>query len=106
LPDKDNKNNSPGIAGKIIMTFFLFLFFLGGLLGTVFIGREAWNTVISYTWTKTEFTSLSSEIKENEEGYSLIINYKYDFSGQSYTGQYKKTSITDYFSVKKIVDKI
>lgn len=103
LPDKDN--NSTGIAGKIAITFFLLIFLAAGLLGTVFIGREAWNTIRSYTWTKTEFTSLSSEIKEDEEGYSLIINYKYDFRGQSYSGQYKKTSVTDYYSVKTEADK-
>ncbi|MEQ8167797.1 MAG: DUF3592 domain-containing protein [Candidatus Eremiobacterota bacterium] len=103
MPDKDN--NSTGIAGKIAITFFLFIFLAAGLLGTVFIGREIWNTIRSYTWIKTEFTSLSSEIKEDEEGYSLIINYKYDFRGQSCTGQYKKTSVADYFSVKTEADK-
>ena len=78
LPDKDNKNNFHGIAGKIALTFFLLIFFAAGFLGTVFMGREAWNTIRSYTWIKTEFTSLSSEIKEDDEGYSLIINYKYN----------------------------
>ncbi|MEQ8190192.1 MAG: DUF3592 domain-containing protein [Candidatus Eremiobacterota bacterium] len=105
MPDKDNKNNSTAIAGKIAITFFLLIFLTAGFVGTVFIGREIWNTIRSYTWIKTEFTSLSSEIKEDEEGYSLIINYKYDFSGQSYNGQYKKTSVTDYYSVKTEADK-
>ena len=105
LTDSGNKNNSPGITGRIAMTFFLLIFLLAGLFGTVFMGREAFNIIRSYTWIKTEFTSLSSGIKEDDEGYSLIINYKYDFQGQSYTGEYKETSISDYFSVKKIADK-
>ncbi|OQA16960.1 MAG: hypothetical protein BWY64_02342 [bacterium ADurb.Bin363] len=105
MPDKDNKNNFHGIAGKIALTFFLLIFFAAGFLGTVFMGREAWNTIRSYTWIKTEFTSLSSEIKEDDEGYSLIINYKYDFQGKSYNGEYKKTSVTDYSSVNADADK-
>jgi len=104
LPDKDNKNKSPGITGKICMTFFLLIFFLAGLFGIVFIGHESFNIIRSYTWIKTEFTSLSSDIKEDEEGYSLIINYKYDFQGQSYKGEYKESSIKDYSKVKNMSD--
>lgn len=105
MTDSGNKNNSPGITGKIVMTFFLLIFLLAGLFGTVFTVRDAFNTIRSYTWIKTEFISLSSDVKEDDEGYSLIINYKYDFQGQSYRREYKETSITDYFSVKKIADK-
>jgi hypothetical protein len=78
-------------TGKILLSFFLFIFFAMGTSFFSFMGYSLFREISSYLWDKTECTIISSRIEEgNKSGhsiYSFKAVYSYSKKGRDYKAE-------------------
>jgi hypothetical protein len=79
-------SGSNSALGKGCATIFLSVFALAGFAVLFFIGKAGWETIRSYSWTRTDCVIESSAMKETGDGAEFVVRYSYRFDGRNYTG--------------------
>jgi len=78
-----------GVAGKLGLTLFFFVFFAMGSLFEVFIVREFGRAVGQRSWKKVPCKIVSSEVQERDDSerpFAFAVSYEYEFGGRTHTG--------------------
>ncbi|MCP4898583.1 MAG: DUF3592 domain-containing protein [bacterium] len=98
-----------GIAGRLFITVFFFIFFAVGMLFTVFVVGEVIRTVATYGWDEIPCEILLSQVKEassDEDPYIPTVRYQFEIDGATYESDRiwrEAKGFSDYGEAQEIV---